>query len=274
MRRRRRLGVPRGGRAGAAAAESYAGPRLRRSRAGAVDRRRRNRALPARSPSEPRSVVVSLAQELLTTVYWRRSVSPSAARPSASPPQRSSASPSACSPAPRARLEASSCAPARRLRARVPCRRTDHRARADPRERNRAEGRSRLRRCRVPCHPADPAGHPERADIGARDRSRVPGSATLCIVRRIMLPSATPSILTGLRLAASHRRARGDLDRGAQRFGRHRRPDHQCADRRRLLPVLRLHRHGWRALGYGMNVGLATLQDTLLRWRPSMTGGE
>ena len=93
------------------------------------------------------------------------------------------------------------------------------------------------------------------------------------IVRRIMLPSATPSILTGLRLAASigvlvaistevlsGSAGIGDRITSAQIAGAS------------SLSYAYIVTAG--ALGYGMNVGLAKLQDTLLRWRPSMPGGE
>lgn len=92
------------------------------------------------------------------------------------------------------------------------------------------------------------------------------------LVRKVMLPSATPSILTGLRLAASVAVLMAiatEVLSGSAGIG------NQITDAQMgansALSFAYIVTAGF--LGFAVNVGLVKLQSVLLRWRPAM-GGE
>jgi ABC-type nitrate/sulfonate/bicarbonate transport system permease component len=99
---------------------------------------------------------------------------------------------------------------------------------------------------------------------------RVPRSL---LVRKVMLPSATPSILTGLRLGASVGilvAIATEVLSGSPGIG------NQITDAQMgansALSFAYIATAG--LLGYAVNAGLEKLQSTLLRWRPAMGGDE
>ncbi|MGO2111371.1 MAG: ABC transporter permease [Pseudoclavibacter sp.] len=91
------------------------------------------------------------------------------------------------------------------------------------------------------------------------------------LVRRVMLPSATPSILTGLRLAASIGvlvAIATEVLSGSPGIG-NRITVAQIATQSSLAFAY-IATAG--ILGYALNAGLQRLQDALLRWRPAKDG--
>lgn len=108
---------------------------------------------------------------------------------------------------------------------------------------------------------------------GLYDTAKAFRIPTALLVRRVMLPNAVPSIVTGLRISASIAvlvAISAEVLAGAQGLGG-RITDAQMNGN---PPVSYAYIVTAGLLGYGVNVGLERLQRVLLRWRPPTVGGD
>lgn len=93
------------------------------------------------------------------------------------------------------------------------------------------------------------------------------------LVRRVLLPSAAPSILTGLRLGASVAVLVGistEVLSGSAGIGNQITEAQIGAN----PPLAYAYIVTAGLLGFGINIGLERLQAVLVRWRPPSTGGD